>query len=237
MKFLAIIPARGLSKGIPRKNVRLVAGKPLIAWTIEAALNAKGVDRVLVSTEDEEIAEVARQYGAEVPFLRPLELSQDETPTLPVLQNVVFELKNMENFVPDAVITLQPTSPLRTCEHIDDAIERFKADPLADSLVSCIEVPHIFHPLSVMKQSKHGYLENYLDNKEGVRVYRRQDKERVWARNGAAIYITRLNCLDRFIFGGNILPFIMDNSASIDIDCENDLQEVEIIFRKRQGPL
>ena len=237
MKFLAIIPARGLSKGIPRKNVRLVAGKPLIAWTIEAALNAKGVDRVLVSTEDEEIAEVARQYGAEVPFLRPLKLSQDETPTLPVLQNVVFELKNLENFVPDAVITLQPTSPLRTSEHIDDAIERFKADPLADSLVSCIEVPHIFHPLSVMKQSQHGYLENYIDNKEGVRVYRRQDKERVWARNGAAIYITRLNCLDKFIFGGNIIPFIMDNSASIDIDCENDLQEVEIIFRKRQGPL
>lgn len=237
MKFLAIIPARGLSKGIPRKNVRLVAGKPLIAWTIGAALNAKGVDRVLVSTEDEEIAEVARQYGAEVPFLRPLELSQDETPTLPVLQNVVFELKNLENFVPDAVITLQPTSPLRTSEHIDDAIERFKADPLADSLVSCIEVPHIFHPLSVMKQSQHGYLENYIDNKEGVRVYRRQDKERVWARNGAAIYITRINCLDKFIFGGNIIPFIMDNSASIDIDCENDLQEVEIIFRKRQGPL
>jgi CMP-N,N'-diacetyllegionaminic acid synthase len=237
MKFLAIIPARGLSKGIPRKNVRLVAGKPLIAWTIEAALNAKGVDRVLVSTEDEEIAEVALQYGAEVPFLRPLELSLDETPTLPVLQNVVFELKNLENFVPDAVITLQPTSPLRTSEHIDDAIERFKADPLADSLVSCIEVPHIFHPLSVMKQSQHGYLENYIDNKEGVRVYRRQDKERVWARNGAAIYITRLNCLDKFIFGGNIIPFIMDNSASIDIDCENDLQEVEIIFRKRQGPL
>jgi CMP-N,N'-diacetyllegionaminic acid synthase len=237
MKFLAIIPARGLSKGIPRKNLRLVAGKPLIAWTIEAALNAKWVDRVLVSTEDEEIAEVARQYGAEVPFFRPLELSQDDTPTLPVLQNVVFQLKNKENFVPDAVITLQPTSPLRTSEHIDDAIERFIADPLADSLVSCIEVPHIFHPLSVMKQSQFGYLENYLDNKEGVRVYRRQDKELVWARNGAAIYITRLKCLDRFIFGGNILPFKMDNSASIDIDSEDDLQEVEMIFRKLQSPL
>jgi len=231
MKFLAIIPARGLSKGIPRKNLRLIAGKPLIAWTIEAALNAKGVDRVIVSTEDEEIAKVARQYGAEVPFLRPLELSQDETPTLPVLQNVVFELKSLENFVPDAVITLQPTSPLRTSEHIDNAIERLKEDPLADSLVSCIEVPHIFHPLSVMKKSQHGYLENYLEKKEGVRVYRRQDKERVWARNGAAIYITKINCLEKFIFGGNILPFEMDLNSSVDIDTEEDFFIAEELLK------
>lgn len=120
MKVLAIIPARGGSKGIPRKNVKLLADKPLIAYSIEAAQKSKYIDKIILSTEDKEIAEVAQAFGAEV-IARPLELAQDTTKTAPVLVQVVEELKK-QGYVPDIVVLLQPTSPLRTCEQIDKAI-------------------------------------------------------------------------------------------------------------------
>lgn len=223
MRFLAIIPARGGSKGILRKNLRDVAGKPLIAWTIAAARAAKGLDRVVVSTEDGEIAAVARAHEAEV-VERPADLARDETPTLPVLRHAVETLKAHEGYLPDAVVTLQPTSPLRTAADIDAAIALFVADPQADSLVSCIAVPHIFHPDSVMKRDTSGYLVPFLDRPQPTR---RQDKVPVLARNGAAIYITRANCLDRFVFGGRLLAYMMEESRSLDIDSEADLALAE----------
>lgn len=219
MKILAVIPARGGSKGVPRKNIRELAGKPLIAWTIEAALAAADLDRVTVSTEDEEIAEVARQYGAEVPFMRPAELAADDSTTLAALRHAVAQMAKIEGYHPDAVMTLQPTSPLRTPQHIKEAIALFEADPSADSLVSCIEVPHIFHPLSVMRLNKSGHLKPYLDDAQPTR---RQEKEAVFARNGAAIYLTRTECLDNFIFGGNLIGYPMDTVSSLDIDVEAD---------------
>lgn len=220
MKILSIIPARGGSKGISRKNICMLAGKPLIAWTIEAASAAKGLERVVVSTEDDEIAAISREYGADVPFMRPPELAGDDTTTLAVLQNVLVRLQTEEGYHPDAVMTLQPTSPLRTAQHIDAAISLFQADQSADSLVSCIEVPHIFHPESVMKTDAHGYLRPYLSIPQPTR---RQDKSPVFARNGAAIYITRTECLDAFIFGGNLIAYPMDDVSSLDIDNEQDL--------------
>lgn len=136
MKILGIIPARGGSKGIPRKNIKLLNGKPLIAYTIEAAL-ASNLDRVIVSTDCKEIAGISKEYGAEV-MMRPSHLAEDKTPTLPVLQDVILKLN--EKF--DAVMTLQPTSPLRTVEDINKSIEIFSSDKDADSLVSVLEVPH-----------------------------------------------------------------------------------------------
>lgn len=224
MKILAVIPARGGSKGVSRKNVRELAGKPLIAWTIEAAIAASGLDRVIVSTEDEEIAAISRDHGAEVPFMRPSELAEDDSTTLAVLHDTVFRLETEQGYRPDAVMTLQPTSPLRTSQHIDEAMSLFKADPNADSLVSCIEVPHIFHPRSVMKKRKDGYLWPYLDDPQPTR---RQDKEVVFARNGAAIYITETACLDRFVFGGNLLAYPMSDEYSLDIDSEADFAVAE----------
>lgn len=221
MKILAIIPARGGSKGIPRKNIRDLAGKPLIAWTIEAALSSSGLDRVVVSTEDDEIAFISRGLGADVPFLRPPELAADDITTLAVLQDVLASLKDEEGYTPDVVMTLQPTSPLRSAQYIDEAISLFEADPNADSLVSCVEVPHIFHPESVMKTDKHGYLRPYLVEPQPTR---RQDKGPVFARNGAAIYMTRTKCLDHFIFGGNLIAYLMDEVSSLDIDNEQDLE-------------
>lgn len=224
LDLLAVIPARGGSKGVPRKNVRPLAGRPLIAWSIDAARRSGVVARIVVSTEDAEIAAIARTEGAEVPFLRPAELAQDDTPTLPVLQDVVRRLAAADGYRPDAVLTLQPTSPLRRPEHIRDAAALFAADPAADSLVSCIEVPHVFHPRSVMKRNEAGYLVAYLD---GGQPYRRQDKETVFARNGAAVYITRTERLADFVFGGNLVCFPMDEHDSLDIDTVADFEEAE----------
>lgn len=232
MEILAVIPARGGSRGIPRKNIRFLAGKPLIAWTIEAALAASRLSRVIVSTEDNEIAEIASRYGAEVPFSRPPELAEDDSTTLAVLQHVIAWLVGTEGYRPDAVMTLQPTSPLRTQRHIEQAISLFEADPKADSLVSCIGVPHIFHPRSVMIEDQSGYLRPYLDDPHPTR---RQDKEAVFARNGAAVYITRTECIDRFVFGGNLLAYPMSEELSLDIDSEADFAVAEDIFSRRQN--
>jgi len=230
MNLLAIIPARGGSKGVPRKNIRMVAGKPLIAWTLLAARSASCLNRIIVSTDNEEIAEISRAWGGEV-IMRPPELAQDETPTLPVLRHVAEKIEEVDAWTADAVVTLQPTSPLRRAEHIEAAVSLFAADPEADSLVSCIEVPHIFHPFSVMRRDESGYMVPFL---EGAQIpTRRQDKPAVFARNGAAIYITRRNCLNRFVFGGRLLSYMMSPKDSLDIDSEADLAQAEIALRER----
>ncbi len=222
MRFLGIIPARGGSKGVPGKNIRLLAGKPLIAWTIEAAKASQALDRLLVSTDDPAIAAVARDLGAAV-RMRPAALAADDTPTRPVLEHVAKELE-AEGDVFDAVVTLQPTSPLRLPIHIREACALFAADPGADSLVSCIAVPHIFNPLSVMKRNADGYLENFLG---GDTVTRRQDKPEVFARNGAAIYVTRRQRLREYVFGGKLICYPMDDKYSLDIDTLEDFQAAE----------
>lgn len=215
MKILGIIPARGGSKGIPRKNIKLLNGKPLIVYTIEAAL-ASNLDRVIVSTDCKEIAGISKEYGAEV-MMRPSHLAEDKTPTLPVLQDVILKLN--EKF--DAVMTLQPTSPLRTVEDINKSIEIFSSDKDADSLVSVLEVPHNY--MSEKLMSLHG---KYLTGSSEVK--RRQDISKMYARNGAAIYITKTEKLGEYIFGGKILPYFMSKINSFDID---DMEDWEIVER------
>ena len=228
MRLLAIIPARGGSKGVPRKNIRIVAGRPLIAYSIDAARQSRMLDRVIVSTEDPEIAEISRKLGAEV-RLRPVALAQDDTPTRDVLHHLAAELES-ESYVPDAVVTLQPTSPLRTARHIDESAMLFAADPSADSLVSVVEVPHIFRPQSLMRPTWEGYLAPYLDEQV---VTRRQDKAPVFARNGAAIYITRRNRLAEYVFGGRLIAYVMDAKSSLDIDTTDDLAIAETLLKAR----
>ena len=128
MKLLGIITARGGSKGIPGKNIKLLNGKPLICYTIGVAKTAASFDRLILSTDSEDITAVARECGAEVPFLRPAELAQDTTPHLPVLQHAVSWLAEKENYHPDAIMILQPTSPLRRPEHIREAVELYLED-------------------------------------------------------------------------------------------------------------
>jgi len=228
LKYIAIIPARGLSKGVPRKNIKILAGKPLIAWTIEAALGSKLINRVIVSTEDQEIAEISKYYGAEVPFMRPIELSQDDTPTLLVLQNIInkIDIKDIDN-----IITLQPTSPLRTTIHLNEAIYKFERNPYSDSLVSCIEVPHNFTPDSIMKINNEGFLQNFSEDNIQPKYLRRQDKPKYYARNGAAIYITKKDIINNAILSGNIIPYNMDKFSSLDIDTEDDFILAEYLFK------
>ena len=121
---LAIIPARGGSKGVPRKNIKDLCGKPLIAWTIEEALKSKYIDRLIVSTEDEEIANISKKYGAEVPFLRPTELAKDDTPGVEPLLHCINWLKDNQNYYPGYGFTLQCTSPCRKTNHRDEALEQ-----------------------------------------------------------------------------------------------------------------
>ncbi len=137
MKVLGIIPARGGSKGVPGKNTRLLAGKPLISYTIEAALKSKFIDRLIVSTDDEEIAKVAEKYGAEFPFLRPANLAQDDTPDQPVFQHAIKILKIQDDYEPDIVLNLRPTTPLKTSHTIDKVVEKMRQN--VDNLQIALE--------------------------------------------------------------------------------------------------
>lgn len=215
MHILGIIPARSGSKSIPNKNIKLMNGKPLIAYTIESA-QASSLQRFIVSTDSDEIADVARSYGAEV-ILRSPNLSLDSTPTLPVIQDVVKKIGG--DF--EAVMTLQPTSPLRNHVHIDQSIGLFESDLEADSLVSVVEVPHNFVPSKIMS-----YDGRFLNG--NLKIVRRQDIERKYARNGAAIYITKINKLNYYLFGGKIIPYFMNKIDSFDID---EIEDWEIVSR------
>lgn len=227
MATIGIIPARGGSKGIHKKCITPCNGKPLIYYTIEAAKKSKLLDYFFVSTDDKEIAEVSKQLGTEVPFMRPKELAQDDTPMTAVLQNCVTELKNSE-YNPTEIVLLQPTSPLRTSEHIDEAISKFN-DSNAEVLVSVIEVPHQFTPESLMVMQNNNIHSYKKDDKI---ITRRQDKPTLYARNGPAIYITKINnILNETLYTDNTVPYIMKESESVDIDTEDNIKLAEYYLR------
>lgn len=222
MNVLGIVPARGGSKGIPRKNLAAVGGRPLLAYTAAAALASRRLTRVVVSTDDREIAEAARSLGLEVPFLRPPELAADETPMLAVLQHALRELKQ-GGFSADAVVLLQPTSPLRRAEHIDRALDLLESTG-ADSVVSVVEVPHQYSPSAVMRLEQ-GRLRPYA---EGPTITRRQDKPLVYARNGPAVLAVRARVLERgALYGDDCRPLVMAAEESVDIDGPGDLAAAE----------
>lgn len=229
MNIIAIIPARCGSKGIPFKNIKNFNGKPLISWTIAAALNANLFSDIFVSTDCLQIKDISVNLGAKVPFLRPKYLAKDTSSTLNVIQHLLKKFYKNKN-LPDLVFILQPTSPLRTSDHITEAFNEFILDLNADSLVSCINLPHNFVPNSLMKVNSKGYLYKY--EKSSI-ISRRQDKESLIARNGAAIYITKPNIIRYSILGGNIKPFFMKFVDSIDIDDENDWELAEILAKNK----
>jgi CMP-N,N'-diacetyllegionaminic acid synthase len=227
-KILAVIPARGGSKGMPRKNVRLLCGRPLIAYTIEAALSSKLIDRVVVSTEDEEIAEISQKYGAEV-ISRPIELAQDDTPSLPIHQHAIGHLEEMEGYRPKIIVILQPTSPLRLVEDVDRAIEGF-LNGKCDSIASVCEVEH---PLQWMYTLEGGRLKPVI--KEGENVTRRQDAAEVYRLNGA-IYVTSRDMImkENRVLGRDIGTYIMPLERSVDIDTELDFTLAGLLMKERE---
>ena len=235
MKILGIITARGGSKGIPGKNIKLLLGKPLIAYTIDAAKASGafdpavgGASRLILSTDDEEIAKVAKSYGIEVPFMRPKELAEDKTPHLPVIQHAVSWLRDHEQYKPDAVMILQPTAPLRQHSHIKETIELFIKSG-ADSVVSVSELPSKFHPKWQFVLAANSQLNIFTGEPFPQIVTRRQDLPKTYTRNGA-IYLFKPELLFKnppSFYGGIVRGYVMKEEDSVNIDSMDDWQKAE----------
>lgn len=223
MKVLGLITARGGSKGVPRKNIRLLGGKPLLAYTAETALQAETLTRVVLSTEDEEIAAVGRKYGLDVPFMRPPELARDSTPSLPVVRHALSVLEESGEIF-DAVCLLQPTNPLRRAVDIDVCV-RLLIESNADSVISVLPVPHEYNPQWVFF-IKDGGLSLAVGT--GEPIARRQDLPPAFHRDGS-IYVTRRDAIfnRNSLYGEKILGYEIEPSFSANIDTEEDWLAVE----------
>ncbi len=227
-EVLGIIPARGGSKGVPRKNVRPLAGKPLIVWTIEAAQRAELVARVVVSTDDDEIADISRAAGAEV-IMRPAELATDTAPTEPAMFHALEVLKQREGYRPDAVALLQCTSPLRGADIIDACIRKLFQTG-CDAVMTVTPVQHWY--LSGTIQPPDIFVPEYDYQKRP----RSQDMPEKYRENGA-VYVTRIDSFYRFRnrLGGEVRVVVMDPIRSIDIDTPEDFELAELALRGLAG--
>lgn len=228
---LAVIPARGGSKSIPRKNIRLFAGHPLLAYSVAAARQARTVTRVIVSTDDEQIAAVARRYGAEVPFLRPAELARDDTPDLPAFQHALERLQADEGYRPEIVVQLRPTSPVRPRDCVDRAVELLRAHPQADSVRGV--VPSGQNPYKMWRIGADGALRPLLDSPhpEPYNMPRQALPETYWQTGHIdAIRAARLLELGS-ISGRVILPLVLDPAYTVDIDTPRDWARAEWLLR------
>jgi CMP-N-acetylneuraminic acid synthetase len=224
---LAIIPARGGSKSIPRKNIRNFAGHPLIAYSIAAGLAAKTVDRVIVSTDDEEIAAIARRYGAETPFLRPPEISQDDTPDLPVFHHTLTWLGENERYRPDIVVHLRPTSPLRKTWHIEQAVLRLHDRPEADA-IRTVCTP-FQNPFKMWRIDREGFLQPLLETgiHEAYNQPRQSLPEVYWQTGYVDVTWSETILKSSSMTGNFILPLIITAEEWIDIDTPDDWSRAE----------
>lgn len=214
-RILALIPARGGSKGIPHKNIIDLCGKPLISYTIDAGLGSKYIDYLMVSTDDEEIASVAKEYGAEVPFMRPAELAADTSKTIDVVLHAIKTLDD-RGYSFETLVLLQPTQPLRTVEDIDASIEKYYENSCRP-LASVSEIDD--HPL-LIRRIVGGELKTLLNVSS---TCRRQDMPMYYRINGC-IYINEIKEINKDTsFNDNGTPYIMDRSHSVDIDEMKDL--------------
>lgn len=230
MDIIAIIPARGGSKGIPRKNIKNINGKPLISYTIAEVKKSKYINRIIVSTEDREIAEISKKYGAEVPFLRPKELAGDSTPGIDPIIHCINWLKENENYRPEYVCLLQCTSPFRKVNQIDEAFEKLISKD-SNSIVSVCESE--ISPYW-MKKIDNGKMKDFL---EDISFYaRRQDTPTVYRLNGA-IYIAKTDFLlkNKNWYTENTLSYIMDRNSSIDIDDMIDFKFAEFLMKENEN--
>ena len=230
-KVLGIIPARGGSKGIPNKNIKNLCGKPLIAYSILSSQKAKLLDRTIVSTDSQSIMNVAKEYGANVPFLRPKHLATDNALSVDVVIHSLESLYENEAIEYDIVVLLQPTTPFRTSKYIDDSI-RLLVESGCDSVVSFVDV-RANHPARMYKITDSQIIP-ILD--EGVSMSPRQELEKVYIRSGD-IYACRKEFLlkEKKLMGGDCRPLIIDNSLSINIDTINDFFLAERLILERDN--
>lgn len=231
-RVLAIIPARGGSKSIPRKNIKIIAGKPLLYWMLNEALESKVLTRVVVSSEDDEILEVARQYGGEkVVLRRPEEYAQDTTPDIPVLQHAVKAIEAEEGYRFDYVVMLHCTSPLILARDIDNVVQKL-IDTHAHSVVSVYEI-NDFHPKKLMKiegDRLFPYVPEFLEKTTS----RRQDVIPVYKRNGG-IYASRREIVMDWgrVWGDDVRAYIMPDEQSVDINSWVDFWAAEMLLERR----
>lgn len=222
-KILGIIPARGGSKGIPGKNIRMLGGKPLIHYAAQAARESGLVDRLVLTTDSAEIAEVGKNLGIEVPFIRPARLARDDTPMFPVIEHVVQFVEN-EGWQPDIILLLQPTAPLRQPEHIRAAIKTLM-ETKCDAVASVVEVPQHYAPDFVFKLED-GKLKRFLDGSE--KITRRQDVRPAYSRDGTIYAFWRdVFIHKRSIYGDDCRPLLIPRDASCNLDTMEDWEEVE----------
>lgn len=229
-RILGLIPARGGSKRLPRKNALPLAGKPLLAWTIEAANAAQGIDRVVLSTDDEELTHIGREYGADIPFVRPADLASDHASSQAVILHALNTLQAQDDHY-DYVALLQPTSPLRNAQDIDNAIT-LRHDTQADAVISVCPVDHPPEWSNVLPSN--GSLADFY--RPGIRDIRSQDLPQSYRLNGA-IYLyscARLSTASSLIMDDNSYAYIMPRERSIDIDCTMDF-EIAQLFMQRFG--
>ena len=229
LKILGLITARAGSKGLPGKNVKPLAGKPLIAYTIDAAQQSGAFDRLILSTDDPQAAAIARSLGCEVPFERPADLAKDDTAHLPVVQHAVAWLDEHDHYHPDAVMLLQPTSPLRQPRHIREAVDLL-ATSGASSVVSVSAVPDHYVPSRMLQVDASGDATLFVTG-EPVRrrVNRRQDMRPAWVMNGA-IYLFRTAVLfdpEPSLYGDRCTAYVMPPAHGLSIDTPEDWTEVE----------
>ncbi len=225
-KILGIIPARGGSKELPRKNVLPLLGKPLIAWTVEQAKRSKYIDKVIVSTDDKEIAVISKKYGAEIPFFRPKELAEDDSKVIDAILLIIEWIKQNGMYY-DLIILLQPTSPLRTPEDIDNSIKLLFSKN-AQAVVSVCEVEH--HPHLTNTLPEDGSMENFL-----VPEFANKNRQKlpVFYRLNGAVYLAYLDYLlaKKGFFGDGTYAYLMERKKSIDIDNDIDFKYVEFLLQ------
>jgi len=232
-EVLGIIPARGGSKSIPRKNIKLFLGKPLIAWAIAVLKESGIVSRIVVSTDDDEIASVAKEYGAEVPFMRPAELAEDNTPTLPVLVHALSWLKENEKYVPDFVVLFEPTSAAKRPYHVREIVEKVIATG-ADSVISVAEVPGVLNPMWQMAMDANDRLSIFTGGPLKNFIPQRQSLPKTYYRN-SSIYAFRPSLLfspEPNIYGDDSRGCIVDKKFAFDIDEPSDWEAAEEKFKK-----
>jgi CMP-N-acetylneuraminic acid synthetase len=229
---VAVIPARGGSKRIPRKNLALVGGCSLVGWAIQAAREAQSVARVLVSTDDVEIAAECRKLGAEVPWLRPAQLARDESPTVAAVEHALRWVVENVTPVPEFAVLLEPTAPMRQGKHIDEALDLLTTSD-ADCVMSVCEVPHVFHPEELLVVTD-GQLCPYLPYRTMDTRHLRGSQSSVYLPNGS-VYAVRIQSVlaGHSLYGKKTLPYIMPWSEFLDIDTEDDLAMANLRMQRR----